>query len=113
MDLHQRAAARGQTRAAGLGLPALDWHQDRGQTPREQRPRPGTPREDQPLGSVQNHYEHGALPSIAMGLGAAVSSPRTGQLASIVPKERLKDGAWDSTSTVPSGLATFWRPTPR
>src|SRR2546425_6511997 len=78
MDLHKRAAAHGQTRAAGLCLAALDWHQDRGQTPREQCPRPGTPREDQPLGSAQNHYAHGAVPSMAVGMGAAVSSPRKG-----------------------------------
>src|SRR5437867_2852272 len=76
MDLHQRAAARGKTRAAGLRLATLDWHQDRRQTPREQYPRPGAPREDHPLGSAYNHYALGAVPSIALGLGAAVSSPR-------------------------------------
>src|SRR2546425_6806708 len=82
MDLHKRAAAHGQTRAAGLCLAALDWHQDGGQTPREQYPRPGTPREDQPLGSAQNHYTLGAVPSIAVGLGAAVSAPRTSRMTS-------------------------------
>ena len=30
-----------------------------------------------------------------------------------VPKGRLKDAVWDWTSAVPSGLATFWRPTQR
>src|SRR3989442_10519836 len=84
MDLHKRAAAHGQTRAAGLCLAALDWHQDRGQTPREQCPRPGTPRENQPLGSAQDHYGHTAVPSMAVGMDAAVSAPRTGRLAGIM-----------------------------
>jgi predicted cation transporter len=30
-----------------------------------------------------------------------------------VPKGRLKDGMWDWTSAVPSGLTSFWRPSHR
>src|SRR5580765_6447315 len=88
MDLHQRAAARGQTRAAGLYLAALDWHQNRGQTPREQCPRPGTPREDQPLGSAQDYSAHAAVPSIAVGVGAVVSPPRKRGRSLTPPPER-------------------------
>src|SRR2546426_11237839 len=86
MDLHQCAAARGQSRAAGLRLAAVDRHQDPGQTPREQCPCPGTPRENQTLGSAKNHYAHGTVPSSTVGLGAAVSPPRKGQLAGIMPR---------------------------
>src|SRR5439155_26536091 len=92
MELHQRAAARRQARAAGLCLAALDRHQDRRQAPRKQCTCPGTPRENQALGSAQDHYAHGAVPSMAVGLGAAVSAPRKGQLAGMMSRLVTEQG---------------------